>query len=55
MKKKTPLVSVYIVCHNYGRFLAQAIESVIHQSFEDWELLIFDDGSEDNSKEVAER
>ncbi len=53
--KKKPLVTVYTVCYNYGRFLSQAIESVINQSFKDWELLIFDDGSKDNTAEVAAR
>ena len=54
-KNKKPLVTVYIVSHNYGRFLAKAIESVLNQSFKDWELLIYDDGSEDDTAEVAER
>ena len=45
-------VSVYIPVHNYGKFLAQAIESVLAQKFNDWELIIIDDGSTDNSWEV---
>ena len=45
-------VTVYLTCHNYGRFVAQAIDSVFSQLFEDWELLIFDDGSTDNSAAV---
>ena len=48
------LLTVYITNYNYGRYIRQAIESVLHQSFEDFELLIIDDGSSDNSKEIIE-
>lgn len=47
-----PKVTVYIPCHNYGRFLAEAIESVIRQIFQSWELIIINDGSSDNTEEV---
>lgn len=47
-----PLISVYIPCHNYGKYVSSAIESVLRQSFRDWELIIIDDGSTDNSSEV---
>ena len=50
-----PKVSVYIVNHNYGRYLEQAIESVLAQSFGDFELLIFDNGSNDGSGEIISR
>jgi CMP-N-acetylneuraminic acid synthetase len=48
-------VSVYIVNHNYGAYVAQAIESVLNQSFDDFELLILDNGSEDGSREIISR
>lgn len=48
-------VSVYIPVHNYGKFLAQAIESVLAQKFNDWELIIIDDGSTDDSWEIINR
>lgn len=47
-----PRVSVYVVSHNYGRFLEQAIESVLRQYYAGWELLLFDDGSTDNTMEI---
>jgi CMP-N-acetylneuraminic acid synthetase len=50
-----PRVTVYIPCRNYGAFLAQAIESVVGQSYTYWELIVIDDGSADETGEVAER
>jgi glycosyltransferase involved in cell wall biosynthesis len=48
-----PKVSVLIPTYNYARYLAEAIESVQAQKFQDFELLIVDDASPDNSAEVA--
>lgn len=47
-----PLITVYIVSHNYGRYLGDAIESVLRQSVDSWELLVIDNGSTDNTPEV---
>ena len=52
--KKAPLVTVYITNFNYGSYIKDAIESVLNQSFKDIELIIIDDGSSDNSKEIIE-
>ena len=52
MKDPAPLVTVYITNHNYGEYLEQAIESVLQQSYRNIELIIIDDGSEDNSREL---
>jgi glycosyltransferase involved in cell wall biosynthesis len=50
-----PKVSVLIPTYNYARFLGEAIESVQAQTFRDFELVIVDDASTDNSAEVATR
>jgi len=47
-----PTTTVYIVSHNYGMYLEDAVESVFRQTVDDWELLIIDDGSVDNTAEV---
>ena len=47
-----PVVSVVMGNYNYGRFIGQAMESVLDQSFEDFELIVVDDGSTDESRAV---
>src|SRR4029078_6600136 len=56
-KKNTdkPLVSVIIIFLNEERFSREAIESVFAQTYENWELLLVDDGSTDASTKIARR
>lgn len=49
------MVTVYITNYNYGKYITQSIESVLNQSLRDFELLIIDDGSTDNSREIIEK
>lgn len=46
-------VTVYITSHNYGRFLSEAVESVVRQTLTSWELFIVDDGSNDTTADTA--
>lgn len=50
-----PLVSIIIPFYNTERFLQEAIESVLAQTYADWELLLVDDGSTDGSSAIARR
>ncbi len=50
-----PLVSVMIVNYNYERFLPEAIESVLSQTYQNFEIIVCDDGSTDKSREVIAR
>lgn len=54
MSVNTPLITVYIPSHNYGRFLANAIDSVLRQSNENWELIVIDDASTDSTSDVMQ-
>ncbi len=50
-----PRISVVMPVYNGGRYLTEAIDSVLAQSFEDFELIVLDDGSTDDSAEIAQR
>jgi len=51
----TPRVSVVIATYNYSRFLAESIESVLAQTFSDFELIVVDDGSTDETPALVRR
>lgn len=50
----TTKVSLITTVFNCQKYLEESINSVIDQNFKDWELIIFDDGSTDNSKQIIE-
>jgi glycosyltransferase involved in cell wall biosynthesis len=54
-KTDAPTVSVCVPTYNYGRFLADCIESVLQQDFVDFELVITDDNSNDGTAELVAR
>ena len=53
MNEVNGLVSIIIPFLNSERFLSETIESVLHQSYTQWELLLVDDGSTDSSTRIA--
>lgn len=54
LSPSTPLVTIIVPFFNQELFLQECIESVIQQSFQDWELLLINDGSTDNSPLIAQ-
>ncbi len=51
----TPLVTVYVTNHNYGSYIEESLQSIKNQEFQDFELIIIDDGSTDDSLEKIEK
>lgn len=51
---KSPLVSIIMPVKNTAQFLEQCLDSIVHQSYQNWELLAVDDGSSDNSFSILE-
>lgn len=54
-ESSTPRVSVLMPVYNGERYLTEAIESILEQTFDDFEFLIINDGSTDRSREILER
>lgn len=50
----SPLVSVVVPSYNHEKFLKERIDSILNQTFQDFELIILDDLSPDNSREIIE-
>lgn len=53
--KELPLVSIFLPTFNYGHFLTECLESIYSQSYQNFELIIIDNNSTDNTKEIIDR
>lgn len=51
--EKLPAVSIIIPCYNLAHLIGETVDSVVSQSFQDWECIIVNDGSTDNTRETA--
>ncbi len=54
MNNSESFISIIIPCYNSGEYLSETIESVIKQTHKNWECIIVDNGSTDNSKKIAQ-
>ena len=48
-----PKISVIVPCYNQGEFLSETLDSVLLQTYTNWECIIINDGSSDNTAEIA--
>lgn len=55
MINKNALITVYITCNNYAKYLEEAINSVINQTYSRWELYLINDGSTDDSLDIMKK
>lgn len=53
MNKFAPLVSIIINCYNGEKYIREAIDSVINQTYDNWELIFWDNKSTDNTAEIV--
>ena len=49
-----PKISIIVPVYNAEKYIDRCLQSIIHQSFTDWELIIVNDGSTDKSSEICE-
>jgi len=55
MNRKELKISIIITNYNYEKYIAEAIESAINQDYKNKEIIVVDDGSTDNSRDIIER
>ncbi len=55
MKKKFPLISIIMNCHNGEKYLNNSLNSIFAQDYSNWELIFWDNKSDDNSKKILKK
>lgn len=53
VNQKSPTISVIMNCLNGAKYLREAVDSIYAQTYKDWEIIFWDNASEDNSAEIA--
>lgn len=51
----TPIVSIIVPCYNQAQYLDESLNSLLNQTFTDWECIIINDGSPDDTEKVAQQ
>lgn len=49
------LISVIVPCYNQANYLEECLQSVLNQTYKNWECIIVNDGSKDNTEDIAEK
>lgn len=52
--QEKPLISVCMLCYNHEKYVAQSIQSILDQTYKNWELIITDNASTDSSRQIIE-
>ena len=50
--ENSPKVAFFMPCYNHKNYIAEAMQSILNQTYSNWELYVADDGSTDGTKEV---
>lgn len=52
---KTPIVSINLCCYNSEKYLEETLQSILAQTYSDWELVVVNDGSTDSTEQIVKR
>ncbi|MBK8508703.1 MAG: glycosyltransferase [Candidatus Competibacteraceae bacterium] len=55
LKMQVPTVSVIVTCYNYGLYLEGCLDSILNQTFTDYEIIVINDGSTDNTDDIVKK
>lgn len=55
MKKTKPLISIIMNCHNGEKYLKKSLDSILNQTYKNWELIFWDNNSFDDSPKIVKR
>lgn len=55
MNNERPMFSIIMACYNHGKYVETAIRSILDQTYQNFELIVADDGSTDNSWEIIQK
>lgn len=53
MSNTSPIVSIIVPCYNQAQYLSETLQTVLDQNYAQWECIVVNDGSPDNTEEIA--
>ena len=52
MQNSNVVISIILCCYNSEKYLEETLQSIVDQTFKNWELIIVNDGSQDNTLKI---